>query len=128
MGCFYFLPQNGPRAKIWGTNNESHIMTFSYFMFHHKKVVSDLDLFSLTFDMDMNMSRNQNWSLLMQFQTFWIFNMFICSNSIPTLVLATVIMGLNMKMWTCFRSKVFETLQMGKVVQHCENIFIPSPV
>ena len=60
------------------------------------------------------------------FQTFWIFNMFTCSNSIPSCVLAICIMGLNMNMWTCWRSKMFEKCQMGKVVQHCENILNPS--
>ena len=60
------------------------------------------------------------------FQTFWIFNMFTCSNSIPSCVLAIGIMGLNMNMWTCWRSKMFEKCQMGRVVQHCENILNPS--
>ena len=46
------------------------------------------------------------------FQTFWIFNKFICSNSIPSFMLATGIMGLNMKMWTCWRSKMFETIKI----------------
>ena len=62
-----------------------------------------------------------------KFQTLWIFNMFTCSNSIPSFVLATCIMGLNMNMWTCWRSKVFEIRQMGKVVQHCENIWNSLP-
>ena len=30
--------------------------------------------------------------------------------------------GLNLNMWTCWRSRVFEIRQMGKVVQHRENI------
>ena len=62
-----------------------------------------------------------------EFQTLWIFNMFTCSNSIPSFVLATCIMGLNMNMWTCWRSKVFEIRQMGKVVQYCENIWNSLP-
>ena len=37
--------------------------------------------------------------------------MFTCSNSIPSFVLATWIMGLNMNMWTCWRSKIFEILK-----------------
>ena len=61
------------------------------------------------------------------FQTFWIFNMFTCSNSIPTCVLAICIMGLNMNMWTCWRSKMFQKRQMGEVFQHSENILNPSP-
>ena len=44
-----------------------------------------------------------------KFQTLWIFNMFTCSNSIPSFVL-----GLNINMWTCWRSRVFEICQMGK--------------
>ena len=56
-----------------------------------------------------------------KFQTFGIFNMFTCWNPIPSFVLAIGIMGLNMNMWTCWISKMFETRQMGKVVQHCEN-------
>ena len=62
-----------------------------------------------------------------EFQRIWIFDMFTCSNSIPSFVLTTGIMGLNMKMWTFWRSKMFETRQMGKVVQHRENIFNPLP-
>ena len=57
-----------------------------------------------------------------KFQTVWIFNMFKCSNSIPSFVLALGTMGLIMQIWTCWRSKVFEISQMGKVVQHRENI------
>ena len=62
-----------------------------------------------------------------KFQTLWIFNMFTCSNSIPDFVLVTCIMGLNMNIWTCWRSKVFEIRHVGKVVQHCENIWNSSP-
>ena len=62
-----------------------------------------------------------------KFQTLWIFNMFTCSNSILRFVLATCIMVLNMNMWTCWRSKVFEIWQMGKVVQHSENIWNSLP-
>ena len=58
-----------------------------------------------------------------EFQTFWILNMFTCSNSIPT-----GIMGLNMKIWTCWRSRMLETCQMGKVVQHREHISNPLQV
>ena len=54
------------------------------------------------------------------FQTCWIFNMFTCSNSIPRCVLAIGIMGLIMNMWTCWRSKMFEKRQIGKLVQHRE--------
>ena len=61
------------------------------------------------------------------FQVCWIFNMFRCSNSIPSGVLAICIMGLIMNMWTCWRSNKLEKCQMGKVVQHCENILNPSP-
>ena len=60
-------------------------------------------------------------------QTFWIFNMFTCSNSIPSCMLAIGNMGLNMNMWTYWRSKMFENRQKGKVVQHSENILNPSP-
>ena len=44
--------------------------------------------------------------VLDEFQTFWIFNMFTRLNSIPSFVLATGVMGLNMKMWTCWNSNI----------------------
>ena len=61
-----------------------------------------------------------------KFQVLWIFNMFTCSNSIPSFQLAIGIMGLVMNMWTFWRSKVFEFHQMGKVVQHRQNIWNSS--
>ena len=47
--------------------------------------------------------------VLNKFQTAWIFNMSTCSNSNPSLALATGILGFIMNMWTCWRSKIFET-------------------
>ena len=57
--------------------------------------------------------------VLDKFPALWIFNMSTCSNSIPSFAFATGIMGLNMNMWTCSRSKMFETCQAGK---HHQNI------
>ena len=42
-----------------------------------------------------------------KFQTLLIFNMFTCSYSIPYMW-PTRSWGLNLNMWTCWRSKVFE--------------------
>ena len=58
-----------------------------------------------------------------EFQTLWIFNMFTCSNSITSFVLAIGIMGLIM---TCEHVED-PKCQMGKVVQHREIIWNSSP-
>ena len=48
------------------------------------------------------------------FQTFWIFNMLKCSNSIPSCVLAIGIMGLILSGWTCWRSKIVKSVRWVK--------------
>ena len=60
-------------------------------------------------------------------QTCCIFNMFTCSNSISSFESAIGIMWLILNIRTCWRSKMFETPQMCKVFQRCENILNPSP-
>ena len=47
-----------------------------------------------------------------EFQTLWIFNMFTCSYSIPWYMCPTRSWGLNLNMWSCWRSKVFEICQI----------------
>ena len=47
-----------------------------------------------------------------EFQTLWIFNMFTCLYSIPWYMWPTLSWGLNLNMWTCWRSKVFEIRQI----------------
>ena len=47
-----------------------------------------------------------------EFQTFWICNMFTCFLSIPWYLWPTQSWGLKLNMWTCWRSKMFETHQM----------------
>ena len=47
-----------------------------------------------------------------EFQTLWIFNMFTCLYSIPWYIWPTRSWGLNLNMWTCWRSKVFEICQI----------------
>ena len=47
-----------------------------------------------------------------EFQVLWIFNIFTCSYSIPWYMWPTQSWGLNLNMWTCWRSKVFEIRQM----------------
>ena len=69
------------------------------------------------------MSRHQNWSFWRQNRNKSIWQVSnTCLKLIPSFVLDIGIMGLNMNVWTCWRSKMFETRQMGKVVQNCENI------
>ena len=46
------------------------------------------------------------------FQTLWIFNMVTCSYLIPWCVWPTGCWGLNLNMWTCWRSKVIEIQQI----------------
>ena len=46
-----------------------------------------------------------------KFQTLWIFNVFTCSYLIPWYMWPTGCWGLNLKMWTCWISKVFEIHQ-----------------
>ena len=50
--------------------------------------------------------------LLYPSQTFLIFNMFTCSSSIPWYLWPTQSWGLCLNMWTCWRSKTFQTHQM----------------
>ena len=47
-----------------------------------------------------------------KFQTLWIFNMFTCSYSIPWYIWPTQSWGLNLNMWICWISKVFEICQI----------------
>ena len=47
-----------------------------------------------------------------EFQTLWLFNMFTCSYSIPWYMWPTQSWGLNLNLWTCWRSKVFEIRQI----------------
>ena len=64
----------------------------------------------------LSMSRNQNglcWGIITAkasetFHTFWILNMFTCSYLIPWYIWPTRSWGLNLNMWTCWGSKMFE--------------------
>ena len=47
-----------------------------------------------------------------KFKTFWIFNMLTCSSSIPWYLWPIQSWGMNLNMWTCWRSKMFETRHM----------------
>ena len=74
-----------------------------------------LSFFGLTSAKEvLSMSRYKNESFLRQNKT-----------KKKSFVLTSGILGLNMNMWTCRRSKIFKTHQMEKIVQHHQNISNP---